>query len=135
MSHEWSVRHKHSVFRRLVGPAVLIAFGILLLLTNLGLIPVDVWRMTWRLWPLLLVALGLELLITGRASWGMFVVALLVVLAVGVLAENALVPPGPQGHANGVVTLVDARSPMLPTFAEAGAPRGVPSSATAGTAV
>jgi hypothetical protein len=127
VSQEWRVRHKHGVVRGLVGPAVLIALGILLLLTNLGVIPVDIWRLAWRLWPLLLIALGLELLVTGRASWGMFVLALLVVLAVGLLSENALIAPRAQGHADGAVTVVDGRAPGLSIFAEAGAPRGGPS--------
>jgi len=53
----------------LLFPLVLIAAGILLLLSNLGLIQGDVWPSLLRYWPVLIVALGLDLLL-GRPSFG-----------------------------------------------------------------
>jgi hypothetical protein len=72
--------------RQLLGPLVLIALGVLLLLTNLGYLPRDTWRTLWQFWPVLLILLGAELLLTGRASWGAIVVALLILLVFGAAA-------------------------------------------------
>jgi hypothetical protein len=58
---------------------LLVGLGVLLLLSNLGLLPPDAWREVFRFWPVLLMLLGLELLLTGRASWGAVVLTLLVV--------------------------------------------------------
>ena len=35
-----------------------------------GMVPRELWRTLWQFWPVLLILLGAELLITGRASWG-----------------------------------------------------------------
>jgi hypothetical protein len=53
----------------LLSPLVLIAAGVLLLLSNLGLVHGDVWPDLLRFWPVLIVALGLDLLL-GRPSFG-----------------------------------------------------------------
>ncbi|MEA2641847.1 MAG: hypothetical protein QOF51_3241, partial [Chloroflexota bacterium] len=66
--------------RGILGPLILIALGALLLLTNLGYVTPDVWRTLAQLWPVLLVLLGIELLVSGRASWGPMLVAVLIVL-------------------------------------------------------
>lgn len=50
---------------RLLGPVVLIALGLLLLLNNLGWLPVDLWK----LWPLVLILIGLEMLFVQRLPW------------------------------------------------------------------
>jgi hypothetical protein len=44
-----------------VWPLLLIAIGSILLLQNLGLLPGNLWGQIWRLWPLALVLIGLEL--------------------------------------------------------------------------
>ena len=51
----------------LVGPVLLIGLGALLLLQNLGYLPFGLWSTLWRLWPLILIVVGLDLLI-GRCS-------------------------------------------------------------------
>jgi hypothetical protein len=51
----------------LVGPALLIGLGLVFLANNLGWLGWEVWDTLWRLWPLLLIAVGLELLL-GRRS-------------------------------------------------------------------
>lgn len=43
-------------------PILLIAVGVLFLLSNLGLLPFDPWQF-WRLWPLILVVIGLDVLL------------------------------------------------------------------------
>jgi hypothetical protein len=53
----------------LVGPVVLIGIGVLFLLSNLGAIRWSVWDALWRLWPILLIAAGLDLVIGRRGTW------------------------------------------------------------------
>jgi len=60
-------------------PALLIIIGLGFLLANLGLLPEAWWRSLWRLWPLILVLFGLEILL-GRQRWGA-IASLAVVLA------------------------------------------------------
>lgn len=70
-----------SRFRRggLVGPVILISAGVLFLLNNFGVLDWSVWLTLLRLWPVLLIAIGLDILI-GRRSWlGSALVALLLV--------------------------------------------------------
>ena len=75
----------------ILGPILLIGLGLLFLGQNLGLVPGDVWSSLWRLWPLLLVVAGIDL-IFGRSGWpatiGLLAVGLVVaaVVAATVLA-------------------------------------------------
>jgi hypothetical protein len=64
----------------LVGPVILIGLGIVLLLNNLGILDWDVWDVVFRLWPVLLIAAGLEVLIGRRSALGSLL-ALIVTLA------------------------------------------------------
>ncbi len=59
----------------LVGPIILIAIGVGFLLSNLGLLQGSWWEL-WRLWPLLLVLIGLDILARG-SRWASAGVALL----------------------------------------------------------
>ncbi|MHB1133557.1 MAG: LiaI-LiaF-like domain-containing protein [Chloroflexota bacterium] len=68
---------RHSI----VWPTILIGFGLLFLAQNMGLVGGNVWWGLWQLWPLLLVAVGIDL-IFNRSLWGGLIGALLV-LAVG----------------------------------------------------
>jgi hypothetical protein len=68
--------------RGLVGPAVLIGLGLVFLANNLGWLGWDVWGTLWRLWPVLLIAVGLDLLIGRRSILGS---ALIVVVVLGVV--------------------------------------------------
>lgn len=65
----------------LVGPVILIGLGIILLLNSLGILEWNVWEVIFRLWPVLLIAWGLDLLIGGRSVWGSLL-ALVVIVAV-----------------------------------------------------
>lgn len=65
----------------LVGPVILIGFGVLFLLSNLGFLEWGIWETLARLWPLFLVAAGLDL-VFGRASAWVGVLIGLVVLAI-----------------------------------------------------
>lgn len=59
-------------FRRggLVGPAILTGLGIVFLLNNLGILSWTIWETLLRLWPVLLVAAGLDLILGRRSIWG-----------------------------------------------------------------
>ena len=67
----------------LVGPVILIGLGVVFLLNNLGILPWSVWEVILRLWPILLVAAGLDLLLGRRSIWGSL---LALVLTAAVLA-------------------------------------------------
>lgn len=62
----------------LIGPLVLIGLGIVFLLNNLGVVDWDIWQILFRLWPILLIAAGLDLVIGRRSALGTVVVLLVV---------------------------------------------------------
>ncbi len=71
-------------------PLVLIGGGTLLLLSNMGYLPWQSWNVLWRLWPLLLVALGVDLLIGRRSLVGAIISALVILALVGGAIAAAL---------------------------------------------
>ena len=80
----------------LVGPAILIGLGVVFLLNNIGWLGWDIWETLLRLWPLLLIAAGLDLLIGRRSAPGalLAVVVLLAVVAAAVWWSGAWWPRG-----------------------------------------
>lgn len=84
-------------------PFLLISLGGLLLLQVLGLLPVGLWNLLIRLWPLLLVALGLDMLIghrsRGRALLVLFLAALLLIASLLLTALRANLAPAGQSQA------------------------------------
>jgi lia operon protein LiaF len=54
----------------LFGPVLLIGLGILFLLSNLGLLTLDIGSLIARFWPLILIAIGLDLLLGRRSGLG-----------------------------------------------------------------
>ena len=64
----------------LVGPVILIGLGVVFLLNNLGVLSLNVWDAVFNLWPVLLIAAGLDILIGRRSGCGA-VVSLLLTLA------------------------------------------------------
>jgi hypothetical protein len=54
----------------LVGPIILIGLGVIFLLNNLGLLSWSIWETLLRLWPVLLVGAGLDLILGRRSVWG-----------------------------------------------------------------
>lgn len=80
----------------LVGPAILITAGILFLLNNLGLVSWNVWRTLGQLWPLLLVAIGLDMIVRGRggsSTWASVASLLIVAMLVGTAVVVLLLSP------------------------------------------
>lgn len=63
----------------LVGPILLIAAGVFFLLSNMGLISWSFWDAIWRLWPIALIAVGLDLLIGRRSVLASLLVAIVTI--------------------------------------------------------
>lgn len=61
----------------LVGPTILIGIGIILLLNNLGYLDWNLWDI-FTLWPVLLIAAGLEVLVGRKSAVGSIITALIV---------------------------------------------------------
>jgi hypothetical protein len=67
----------------LLGPVLLIAIGTVLLLNTLGILEWGIWWNILRLWPVLLIAAGLDLLLGRRSAWGSVLAAILVLAVLG----------------------------------------------------
>jgi hypothetical protein len=63
----------------LVGPVLLIGLGLIILMNNLGVLNWSVWDMLFRLWPLILITIGLDFLIGRRSVWGSLLALVLIV--------------------------------------------------------
>jgi hypothetical protein len=67
----------------LVFPILLIAAGIVLLLNTLGIVDWSIWPSLLTLWPIILIAIGLDLLVGRRSTLGSLVVAAIVLVLLG----------------------------------------------------
>lgn len=67
----------------IVLPSILILIGILLLLNNLGLVDWNVWGAIARFWPLILIAVGLELILGKRSISGAVGLMIILVIVAG----------------------------------------------------
>ncbi len=65
----------------IAGPIILISFGVIFLLNNLNVIELNAWDVIMRFWPILIIAIGLDILIGRRTAWGA-VIATVMVLAI-----------------------------------------------------
>lgn len=80
----------------LFGPIILIAIGVFFLLDNLNLLPDLHWGVVLRLWPLLLIALGVNLIVrqapppVGTLLSGLVAIATVVFFGWLLVAGNAL---------------------------------------------
>jgi hypothetical protein len=72
-----------SIYRKegWIGSTLVIALGVVFLLSNLGYLALSAWQVLLRLWPLFLVAAGFDILI-GKRSWLGSLLGLLVILAI-----------------------------------------------------
>jgi hypothetical protein len=75
-----------------VGPLILIFLGAVFLLQNTGYLPPNFWMNLWRLWPLVLVLVGIELLLAHRVSWVALAGVAAVALVLGAFATNTSMP-------------------------------------------
>jgi hypothetical protein len=89
MSHQRGVR--------LFWPIILIGVGSILLLSNVGVIQGNPWSIIFQLWPVLLIALGLEILFGGSTGWRAIVSALLGLVLVGGILWVLIAQPAIPG--------------------------------------
>ena len=89
MSSSKSSRRKER--NSLVGPILMVGAGILFLFNNLGWVDWSIWESLLRLWPLLLIIGGLDMIIGRRSALGGVAVAIIavVLLVGGVWVVNA----------------------------------------------
>lgn len=77
--------------KSLVFPIVLIVTGVLLLLNNLGIVPWSVWLSLARLWPVVLILLGIDILVGRRHPWlGGGITALMLTVVLGVTVWTSI---------------------------------------------
>lgn len=89
------MQHQRGV--RLFWPIILIGVGSILLLTNLGVITGNPWAIVLQLWPVLLIALGLEILLGGSTGWRAVMSALLGLALVGGILWILIAQPAIPG--------------------------------------
>jgi hypothetical protein len=75
------------------GPFLFIGLGIVLLLQQMGMIQWSLWDIAFRFWPLLVVAVGVDILVARRSFLG--AVAGLIILLALLLGGIYLMGPGP----------------------------------------
>jgi hypothetical protein len=75
-----------------VWPLVLIFLGGVFLLQNLGYLPPNFWVNLWKLWPLVLVLVGIELLLAHRVPWVALAGLAAIVLILGAVATQTNLP-------------------------------------------
>jgi hypothetical protein len=70
---------------------ILIALGVVLLLQTTGVLSWGLWGELWRFWPIILIAIGINLIIGGRMPWvAVLLIILLVVASVGIALALAV---------------------------------------------
>lgn len=81
-----------------VWPILLIFLGAVFLLQNTGYLPPNFWLNLWRLWPVILVLVGIELLFANRIPWILLAGVAAAVLLIGVVItnKNVTTPISPQ---------------------------------------
>jgi hypothetical protein len=72
-----------------VGPLVLIFLGCVFLLQNIGYLPSNFWLGLWRLWPVILVLVGIELLFASRVPWLLLAALSAAILVFGAFWTNS----------------------------------------------
>jgi len=66
-----------------VWPLILISAGVIFLLNNMGLLSWGVWDALWRMWPVLLIAIGLDILFGRRSAIGSLIALVLILAVIG----------------------------------------------------
>lgn len=70
---------------------LIVAFGVLILLANLGFLPLGFWWALWQFWPVLLVVLGLSLIFgrkSNSASWIFLSITVILIVATGLISYH-----------------------------------------------
>lgn len=83
---DWERDHKDN---GIVGGAILLVAGGILLLNTLGIIPWSFWHTVWQFWPVLLILIGLEIIL-GRNFLSRLVMLIVALVALGFIAAFGL---------------------------------------------
>ena len=75
----------------MVWPLILIFLGAVFFLQNAGYLPPNFWLNLWRLWPIVLVLVGIELLFANRIPWLLLAGVAAAVLVIGAAVTNPTV--------------------------------------------
>jgi hypothetical protein len=89
-------------YRSIFWPVLLIGFGLIWLMVNIGLLSGWSWVNLWRLWPLFLIAIGLDILIARRSA----IIGALVALATLGLVVVIILAGGLLGYRSERVEVV-----------------------------
>jgi hypothetical protein len=89
-------------YRSIFWPVLLIGFGVIWLMANLGMLPGWSWTSLWRLWPLFLIAIGLDLLIARRSA----IVGAIVALATLALIVVVILAGGLLGYSRSSIEVI-----------------------------
>ncbi len=83
--------------RGLVGATVMICLGAIFLMANFGYLAIDLWSLVLQFWPVLLIAIGFDIVV-GRRSIVLSLLGVLVVVAilVGAVWYSSFSPAGSQ---------------------------------------
>jgi hypothetical protein len=73
-----------------VWPVLLIGAGIVFLLNNLGLVGWNVWQTLLQLWPVVLIAVGLDILVGRRFPLGSALLAVVLVVVLALAVQGAI---------------------------------------------
>jgi hypothetical protein len=103
IDHNGAKRRRRS---SVILPVILILLGVLLLLHNLGLVDWNIWTAIARFWPLILIALGLELIL-GRGSVSTSIIIIIILI---IIAGSGLALRSPT--ARGAITRTRVQRPL-----------------------
>lgn len=78
-------------------PIILIGVGAIFLLSNLNVITGNPWNIAWRLWPLLLIAIGLDIMLGRRSAAGSIIGGILGLAVVGIVLWVLIAKPALPG--------------------------------------
>ncbi len=81
----------------ILGPLLLITAGLILLADNLGYVSVSIWSVLWDYWPVVLILIGLDVIVShteSRVHYILGVLAGLVIIAV--VLSLVLSEPAPE---------------------------------------
>ncbi len=72
-----------ALFRRyeIAGPVFMFGLGVVFLISNFGWLAWPAWDTLWRLWPIMVIAIGVDLILGRRYLW-LSIVSLLAIFAI-----------------------------------------------------
>ena len=92
-------------------PILLIALGGLLLLQTTGVLSWNLWGSIWRLWPVLIIAVGIDIVLGARMPW-IAGILIAVALAVGIALAAFSGAFVNNGFSNDLVATITMNEPL-----------------------